>query len=356
MLTVQLDQVKPGDRLTQNVNTELGGVLFHKGTIITMRELEILRAFLVQQVVIGHREGVNEQAAASKPSIEETRSVSGSEVFNQEYNKMVQLLKPLFSQYTIGQALPIYDIRNQLETLLQVSTSYNVLTYLPGGFKEEDYLYHNSVLTALTSYLLAQWSGLSRKDWLPVALSGLLHDIGNVKVDKAILHKPTALTATETQEMRQHTLYGYHLLKPVAAVNEGVKLAVMQHHERLDGSGYPLGLKGEQIHAYAKIVAVADIYHAMTLQRIYRKSESPYLVLEQIQKESFGKLDPVLVQTFIEKTTQFNNGTMVRLSNGAAGEIIFTDRNDLTRPWVKTAERVINLTLERQLFIEQIIG
>ena len=110
------------------------------------------------------------------------------------------------------------------------------------------------------------------------------------------------------------------------------------------------------IHPYAKLVAISDIFNAMTMKRLYRKATSPYLVLEQIQQDSFGKLEPAYVQTFIDKVTQFHNGTIVRLSDDRIGEIIFSDRNHLTRPWVSINGTIVNLSIERQLYIEEIMN
>lgn len=268
---------------------------------------------------------------------------------------MVELLKKVHRQYSPGEVFPILEIRKQLELLIGHIGEYNVLTFIPTVDDSYDYMFHNSVLSALTSYLLAQWGGFKQRDWIPAALSGLFHDIGNLKVDRDLLIKPLALTADEIEEIRKHTVLGYQLLKSVPAINEGVKLASLQHHERVDGSGYPLGMGGEQIHPYAKIVAIADIFHAMTLKRSYREPTSPYLVLEEIQKESFGKLDPALVRVFIEKATRFHNGTVVRLNDDRVGEIVFSDRDHLTRPWISVDGTIINLTVERQLYIKEII-
>ncbi|KAI7262576.1 hypothetical protein KC345_g9401 [Hortaea werneckii] len=253
-------------------------------------------------------------------------------------------------------ALPIFELRSQLETLISHLKDYHVLKFAPRVLIDQDYNYHNAVLSALTSYKIAQWCGYPQKDWMQAAFAGLLHDIGNIKVDEALLQKPTPLTGAEIEEVRRHTTYGYQLLRNVTAINEGVRLAALQHHEKIDGSGYPLKLDGSQIHFYAKIVAVADIFHAMTLAKAYRKAQSPYLVLEQIQTESFGKLDPVIVQTFIQKTTDLYNGTRIRLSDGRHGEIIFTDRNNPTRPMVQVEGKIVNLAQERDLHIQEIIA
>ena len=103
-------------------------------------------------------------------------------------------------------------------------------------------------------------------------------------------------------------------------------------------------------------MAIADIYHAMTLNRVYRQAASPYLVLEQITKDAFGKLDPAYVRTFVEKSTQFHQGVLVRLSDNRIGEIVFTDRNDPTRPWVSSGGMIVNLFVERQLHIQEILS
>ena len=190
---------------------------------------------------------------------------------------------------------------------------------------------------------------------MQVALAGLFKDIGNVRIDKGILTKPNPLSYEEIEEMKRHTLLGYQLLKNVAALNDGVKLAALQHHEKVDGTGYPLGIDASKIHAYARIVSIADIFHAMTLNKVYRKAASPYLVLEQIQSDSFGKLDPSFVRIFVEKVTQFHNGTVVKLSDERIGEIVFSDRTHPTRPWVSIDGVIVNLTTERQMYIKEVI-
>jgi HD-GYP domain-containing protein (c-di-GMP phosphodiesterase class II) len=346
MPTVPLSQVKLGDRFASDVITPLGGTLFRKGRVVTSREYEILQAFLVKQVDIEPREGAEEIAATEEAAL--TR-------FDAEYDRLISLVRRIFVSNTSGIGLPIMDIRKQLENVLAHIGEYNALTFMPRIADKQDYLYHKSVLTALTSHLLAQWCAFPKKDWLPLALAGLFHDIGMLRIDPAILYKPSALTAAEKEEVQNHTKHGYNLLKNVAALNEGVKLTALQHHEKMDGSGYPLGLKGDKIHPYARLVAVADVFHSITLERSYSRPISPYLALEQLQNESFGKLDPVYVRTLIEKLTSFHNGMVVRLSDNRLGEIVFTDRNNPTRPLVSVGGQIINLVTERGIHIESVI-
>lgn len=350
MAVVPVSQLNDGDTLIEDVLTKLGNVLFHKGKVITSRELEILKAFLIPYVDIEIEESEDSERTGL---LKEEESALP---FYIEYHNMLQLLKRVFRNAMAGANLPVLDIRNSMEALLAQIHHYHVLTFSPRTMHMSEYIYHNSIQVALTSYTLAKWHGFTSKDWMPIALSGLLHDIGNVKIDSAILEKPSRLTGVELEEMRKHTIYGYQILKTVPSINEGVKLCGLQHHEKEDGSGYPLGLKGDKIHPYSKIVAVADIFHAMTGPRTYKKPSSPYVVLEQLVKDSFGKLDPTIVQTFVSKVTQFNRGTVVRLSDNRVGEIIFTDSANPTRPMVNVNGTIINLVVERKLFIQEVMS
>ncbi|WP_123042660.1 HD-GYP domain-containing protein [Cohnella candidum] len=357
MPVVSVMQAQIGDRLGCDVQTALGSVLMEEGRSLTDRDLEILQAFLIPTVDI-RRAGLEE---VDPDSATEDNGGAATEVklssLQQEFVNMEKLLKRTFSMITSGMKLPVLELRNGLGALLAHIDDYNVISFLvPGGSSKEDVLLRNSVLCALTSYLLAKWNKFPEKDWLQIAMAGLLHDIGNVKVDSAILNKSGRLTNEELQEIRQHTVYGFRLLEGGTALNQGVWLAALQHHERIDGSGYPMKVRGDKIHPYAKIVAIADMYHAMTSNRNYKKAESPYLVLEELLAESFGKLDPLFVQTFIDRTTQFHYGVFVRLNDGRIGEIVFSDRNNPTRPMVSVHGNIINLMQERQLFIREVFA
>ncbi|MCP3775160.1 HD-GYP domain-containing protein [Paenibacillus sp. MZ04-78.2] len=353
MVTVPVSQLKPGEKIIENVITKFNNVLFMKGTIVSERDLDILRAFLIPSVQIEVKNGEADSALQEATSEEQADNVLP---FHEHYHKMLHLLRRVFNTVASGgYSPPILEIRTTLEALIKNIDHYNVLTFNPRHFQLRDFIYHNSIMVSLTSYLLAKWHGLSSKELMQVALAGLLHDIGNAKVDPAILHKPARLTAEEAEGMKRHTIIGYNILRPVPAINEGVKLCALQHHEREDGSGYPLGIQGDKIHLYSKIVAVPDMFHAMTTDRFHKKAVSPYLVLEQLQKESFGKMQPAIIQTFISKVTAFHNGMLVRLSDSRVGEIVFSDHAHPTRPWVNVNGKIINLTVERHLHIQEVI-
>jgi HD-GYP domain-containing protein (c-di-GMP phosphodiesterase class II) len=356
-MMVPLAHVQVGDILAKDVVTAQGGTLLRKGKVITARELEILQAFLIKHIELEKEESKSGEPKGDEASA--NRSHGAEEPKSgllRAYSESIAVLKKAFADAAGGRALPVFDIRSSLEQLLSYSSEYNILTFMPKRKTDEDSLFHSSVMSAMTAYLLAQWNGFSRKDWMQIALAGLLHDIGNAKIDRSLLQKSSSLTEAEREEIRQHPVLGYQLVKNIASLNEGVKLAVLQHHERMDGSGYPLGVNGSKIHPYARLVAIADVFHAMTLRKTYRDALSPYLVLEQIQQDAFGKLDASYVRTFIDKVTSFHIGTVVRLSDNRIGEIVFSDSQQPTRPWVSVAGTIIRLPTERHLHIQEVIS
>ncbi|GGN95275.1 HD-GYP domain-containing protein [Saccharibacillus kuerlensis] len=363
MVSIPVNELEAGKKIAANVYTDKGNLLFQKGKVLFPRDLEILRAFMIDSVELQSERKPKEKTDSEQSENENALqagdaaklSVSQRERnFISEYEQLVALIKTSFPS-VLAMEVPVFKWRAQLEKLIDQIQGYRILGFTPRMPDKHDYMYHHAVLCALTSYMLARWMDIPQKNWIQVALAGLLHDIGKVKVSPNILHKPEELGPEEKIEMNNHTTYGYQILKNATALQEGVLLAALQHHERIDGSGYPFKLTGEQLHIYSKIVAVADIFHAMTLNRRYRGATSPYLVLEQLEQDSFGKLDPAIVRTLIKHTTQLALGTRVKLNNRKVGEIVYADANQPTRPMVSVNGEIVNLIQERQLFIMEVL-
>jgi len=363
MVSIPVSELEAGKRIVADVYTDKGNLLFQKGRVLLPKDLEVLQAFMIDYVELQGVAGDSEKTApeqsgktSATPHVEAGRNMISrrEQSFIEEYEQTVALIKTGFPS-VLAMEMPIFQWRAQLEKLIDQIQGYRILGFTPRMPDKHDYMYHHAVLCALTSYMLARWLDIPQKNWIQVALAGLLHDIGKVKIPPNILHKPDQLGPEEKAEMNNHTTYGYQILKNATALQEGVLLAALQHHERVDGSGYPFGSTGEKLHIYAKIVAVADIFHAMTLDRRYQGSTSPYLVLEQLEQDSFGKLDPAIVRTLIKHTTQLSLGTRVKLSNRKTGEIVYADAHQPTRPIVSINGEIINLIQERKLFILEVL-
>jgi HD-GYP domain-containing protein (c-di-GMP phosphodiesterase class II) len=155
----------------------------------------------------------------------------------------------------------------------------------------------------------------------------MMHDIGKAKIPKEIVNKPGKLDAAEFELMKQHTVEGYKILTNVEGIPEDVRLAALQHHERIDGSGYPLGLKAETIRDFSKIIAVADTYDAVTTDRVYQPKRPPLAVMEILDDEMFKKMDARSCLSMLVQIRDSLQGKRVVLKNGESGTIVFVGKH-----------------------------
>ena len=184
-----------------------------------------------------------------------------------------------------------------------------------------------------------------------------MHDIGKSQVPPEILNKPGKLSAEEMDIMKRHTIQGYYLLKEVPRTPLVIMWSVLQHHERMDGSGYPLHLRGSNIHEFARIISVADVYDAMTSDRVYRRRTTPYHVVEALFRQMFNVLDPVVCSKFLYHVKDFMTGNIVMLSDGRQAEIVHPGAFPAGLPLVKTTDgQFINLEQKRDITIYGLIS
>lgn len=354
-------QLTSGAKLAEDVYTMLGGLLFPKGTTVFEKELEILAAFLVKEVHIEEDDLPQQEKKEGEGRRDEAPAVGArpskaKQEFQYHYEKAISSFKSMVTKVQGGLNIPVMEVREVVAPMVQqVQDQPNILLALRRVSSVDSYAYEHSIAVGLISFMIAKWMKVPEKEWMQIALAGTLLDIGKTKIDRRILLKPGKLTQAEFEEIKKHTVYGYQLIKASPGLSEGVALAALQHHEREDGTGYPLGLKGNKLHLYSKIVAVADVYHAMCSDRVYQKAKSPYVVAEQLLNDSFGKLDPTIVHTFVNGITQFAIGTLVELSDGTLGKIVFTDQRHPTRPMVETNGRFVNLAEARHLSVVKVI-
>lgn len=170
-----------------------------------------------------------------------------------------------------------------------------------------------------------------------------------------IINKPGKLTKEEFEIIKKHSFYSYEILLETEKFSEDVLLGVLHHHEKVNGSGYPNKLKAEDIHEYAKIITICDMYHALVSQRIYKNKENPLKVVEYIKSESFDSLDPYLAHIFLNNISKFYVGNEVLLSDGRIGTIVYIHPQDKTKLVVKTGERFINFFYNQEVEIVDII-
>lgn len=237
------------------------------------------------------------------------------------------------------------------------TTSIGVFDMLHNMRTYDDLTYVHSMSVSVICNIFGHWIGYGEEDIKNVTLAGLLHDIGKIAIPQNIVKKPSKLTNDEYKIIKQHTIEGYKILKNLPLDNR-IKDAALLHHERFDGSGYPLSVTGDKVSEYAKIVAIADVYDAMTAARVYRGPMCPFKVISIFEEEGLQKYDSRLILVFLQNISQTYLNNRVRLNNGVEGDVVLIHNDCISRPLIKCLDgRFIDLSApeNKSLSIEELI-
>lgn len=358
-MKVKINQLKEGCILSKDVISHTNRPFMPRKTIISTQHIEALYAFLIDYVEVEPLQVTGEKFKPEE-MIEEKEEKQEIKTHTKKvsYLDSVQLFKKLFKDWQAGASVDLVKVRNILIPLIEYFIERPKEIFMLHHYSNtEDYLFHHSITVGLLSALLGKKMNFKQGEWLQLGLAGSLIDCGMAKIDARIINKKGSLLPSEFQEIKQHPLYSYKLLANVQTLKKEAKLAILQHHERMDGSGYPMGTRSESLHLYSKIIAVADVYHAMTSERVYRTKQSPFKVLEVIMHDHFGEFDHQVIQTLVGSIANFSTGTKVKLSNNEYAEIVFIESKNPTRPMVKLidSDEIIQLKDHRNLYIEDLV-
>ncbi len=249
----------------------------------------------------------------------------------QRSNKVV---KALFQDFRSGRAISTPDVLAVVDdianTLEQNVAAFVNVTRLKA---KDDYTYTHSIAVCALMISLSRETGAGADLVREMGTAGLLHDIGKVSVDEAILKKTGALTEAETMEVRRHPEIGHKLLEAESDLPPVVRDVCLHHHERLDGTGYPFGLAGDAVSRAARIAAICDTYDALTSDRAYRPGMSPTEAMVRMEAAE-GALDPDLLFRFMRSIGVFPPGKLVRLRSNRLAVVLPSTQQD-RRPVVR---------------------
>ena len=237
-----------------------------------------------------------------------------------------------------------------IKTLKNSTDIFNYLTLIQSS---DDITFNHCLNVSIICHIFGKLLGLSDLDAEMLSTAGLLHDIGKNKIPKHILDKQEPLTPQELQMVKNHVIYSFDIIKHYP-LPESVKMGVLMHHERLDGSGYVSGIDKDEIHEFAKIIAIVDIYDAMTHHRPYRNHMLVLDALDYIKNNAIIKLDYVYATKFIDFVLRGLIGSIVRLNNNKTGKIIHTDKKNIYRPLIEVDETIIDLSSRPDLKIVEL--
>lgn len=284
------------------------------------------------------------------------------------YQEMVDSLRFVLAKAKGSKELDEGRLKGIFRTLFEELTERKplLLSQLLSRTSQE-YLLTHSVNVAVLSALVGVYMGFDKERLGRLVKSALLHNIGMTVLPLELLHREGEMSPKERMQLRTHPLHGYRILKEeLKADGEAAETALM-HHERWDGTGYPRGLKADSIGLFARIVAVADAFTAMVVDREYRKHFTSYDAMRQVVAEAGTHFDPEVVKAFVEAMSLYPVGTRVVLNNGCSGIVVESNDTAKLRPVVKllTNEQgvpvgkrniLVDLKDERSLFITRVLA
>ncbi len=334
MRLVSTATVEPGAILAKTIYNDKGQVLLSDGVALNERMLKRLLEMGIAYVYIKDAKTEDIQYKEAFPRELKVKAIKSIEsTFHQ-----IQVDATLSRSFVVERASQNFtDIIRQLHE--EIKNNGDLLSILSDVFTYDDYIFTHSFNVTLYSLAIGMELGLPQKEIETLGLGAIMHDVGKMKIPTDILLKPGRLTDEEFQIVKQHPEDGFRLLKDVHTISLLVAHCAYQHHERINGSGYPRGIKGNEIHRFGKIIAVADVFDAVTSNRVYRKAMLPHDGLEILFAGSGTLFEEEIVNAFRKAVAIYPVGITVELSDGRKGIVSEQNSGKSDRPKVKILEK-----------------
>lgn len=357
MKRVNTSDLVPGMITAEDVLNYNNQLILPKGLILTDKTITKLAFYSILQIRVEDETAETDDESFYEPSYSEKIKQSPEFIrFRKEFETDVDSFKSAVNEVVEkGASFHIDQLMNHTLNILDPNwTSPNVFDMLHCMREYDDDTYVHCMNVALICNMFGRWLRLSDEEIRYATISGLLHDIGKTRIPDSIIKKPGKLTTQEYDIVKKHPQEGYRMLQN-SLLPDSVRNAVLMHHERCDGGGYPFGLRGDKIDPYAKMVAIADVYDAMTSARIYRGPLCPFKAIALFESEGLQKYDTRFILTFLENVVNTYLLNTVQLNNGVTGKIVYINKEHLSSPTIQTEHGFIDLSTHTDLFIEDII-
>lgn len=280
-------------------------------------------------------------------------------IIDDEESAGIRLVRPLESktEVSILKALKELDVdRIQLaakdivahliEGNIYLADMESIKTY-------DDYTYQHSLEVGTLAAIVGLAAGFTVADAERLTCAGLLHDLGKTMISSEIINAPRKLTEYEYEQIRNHSEYGYNLLKDKYDVPAAIRVAIYQHHENEDGSGYPRHVKGDKIHKYAKIIHCCDVFDALTSKRTYREPVSRREAIDYLRDHTSDLFSKMYTMVFTQCVCPYPTGTTLKFTSGEIGVVVSNSAGNLDNPVIRIMGRRGETTLEESgLMIE----
>lgn len=372
-----IDQLRLGMELGETALSPDGKVLLHAGTILTEKHIERLIYYGIEgvrvreiqssvgmdssdQLMLDNAE--QEEVIVSYEYCESDMSTVVSEQeseFTSIYGNAVKDLKKCFTLVRLEKHLDCDLLYSIVDSLLNLSTQgIGATALLHTALRSEDYLFHHSINVGILANIIGSLTGVfTPSQQRNLVLAGILHDIGKLEIPVHVLYKKGSLDEEELHLVRQHPAIAFKFFRHFKEIPESVRLGVLQHHERDDGSGYPLHTASAKNHPIAKVLGIADVYDAMTSKKVYGKEVSPFAAIDTIQADSFsGKFPAKFSTPFLHELCQTLIGRYVTLNDGRTGQLVFWNRSGKETCLIRFADgQVLDISNQNKLKVTKLV-
>jgi HD-GYP domain-containing protein (c-di-GMP phosphodiesterase class II) len=350
--------------ITQELLSRLKRAIFPKSKVFIPLEYAISTLFAnghflgftdkeVQDIKSGKLPWVKEGSAFSAPppprkKIEKVKPLSGVEVFKDKVYKLEkvvnqyneskesthEMLKTVVESGKVNtdkSSLIVSDIQSQISA----SDSSMILYAINQVRNVDEYLYTHSLNVAYLNGLVGKWLKFTPEQQSDLVSIGLFHDLGKLRINPDILNKPAKLTDEEFNEIKRHPVLSMETLIKSGIRNKIILEGVIQHHEKVNGSGYPKGLDSNGISEFARVTAISDIYDAMVTKRVYKEPVSPFVILNDFMKTGYSELDIKYINIFVNCVINELKGKVIIMNDGSEAIIRMVNPRKVLHPMVE---------------------
>ena len=349
MKSLTVEELQPGMVLARTIINEEMIVILSENTLLTKAHITRL-GFLNIPVVY-----VKDEYDLSANYQNVQAMFSRSNAFLTKYHDVVHTATEIFEVAAKDGHVPMNKTNKLVDhSLVPMVKESGVVDYLYELNHLASDVYNHSLRVSILAGVIAKWLQLPKAKTRDLILAGFLHDIGKTNFSERLLDKQVEnLRGQDLEDYMKHTLDGHHILSVKPDISEGVKLAALQHHERMDGSGFPFNSSGKDIHEYARIIAIADIYDNITTEREGRVKQTPFTAIARITEDMYAsKLDAGICVAMLKHIKDVFLGSTVVLNNGKRGTIVRYPDDFATHPLISISqEEIIDLNEHKDLRI-----
>lgn len=335
MQSVTLDEIQPGMYLSKPLISADGTVLLHEGIVMKERYIEYLRNKGFDSLFVGD------------PQNQEPFEIE-EDFYSLKYKQeAIGAAGEIVDHFSVGKGINLDSVKKIVsEWISQLERKPESMMNLLDIRRKEGYMFSHAVNTSILSIMTGIAMGYDDKQLDELGLAAMLHDVGKIKFTKNVARQfPNYLTKNEREEYRRHPFYSLEILRENYTLPLNVLNACFQHHERWNGSGYPMGLKGDAICEYAQIISIADVYERLIVGMPHRLPTPVYYAVAILNKAAGEYFNPAVVDKFNQNVAIYPIGKNVRLNNQQSGVILGVDIKNKTTPIVRiTSDQEDNVT------------